>query len=216
MNVRLDLSALILLAASAVGLNSCGLTDTAATPAAITNVSQYYFPLASVGTNVAYERTVNGVSDTVRMTMQGRDPLATASSIGRCYSVNLSNDQQFHSDMFFVVNDSEAYTLGNVSCGVNGDTWLDLKSPLTVGQQWAFNTGNVYYPQMVTATVLRRGVQLKMPNAKVFDDVTEVRYIDSESDTTTKWFARGVGLVYATSTHVDTYLGSETRILESH
>lgn len=198
----------------AAGLASCGIADAPEHPAPITNVSQFYFPLSDVGVSFAYCRATSIGTDTVRMTMNGRDQTTVGQSPDRrCYAVGISNRDQFHSDLYFVVNDSEAATVGSVSCGSGGATWLDLKSPLTEGQQWQFNTGNFYSPELVTATVTRRGAQMKMPAGQVFDDVTEVQYVTAESDTTVKWFARGVGLIYSSSTRPDAYFGSEMKYI---
>lgn len=215
MQRRSTISTLVLLLASAVTVSSCSLVDAPQSDEAITDVSQYYYPLTEIGSSFSYSRISAEGTDTIMMTMQGNDAEAFTKGIGQCYAVGVSNEDEFNSDLYFVVNDSEASTLGNISCSDDRSRWIDLKSPLAEGQVWTFNTGNYYSPATVTATVVRRGAQMKMQDGGVFDDVTEVRYVSAVADTTTKWFARGVGLIYSTSTRSENYFGSAIRLIRS-
>ena len=53
---------------------------------------------------------------------------------------------------------------------------------------------------------------MKMPDGKIYDDVTEVLYT-SKSDSTIKWFARGTGLIYSSSNVTDSDFGAEMSLV---
>ncbi|HYM19372.1 MAG TPA: hypothetical protein VEW28_00035 [Candidatus Kapabacteria bacterium] len=195
-------------------LASCSVADAPPnSPAPVKNVADYYYPLSDVGMQYAYLRTTNIGSDTVRLKMQGNDAMSSAIGNTQCFAADLYKIGAFQSDLFFAVNDSEAYTLGTISCGTLGGYWLDLKTPLTEHLQWTFTTNGSYASITVTATVIHRGLKMKMPSGMTFDDVTEVLYVTNNADTTTKWFARGVGMVYSTSNQSDNYFGSQMKFI---
>ena len=208
------LSLFSLLAIAPLAINSCSVADAPPSSAApVRNVSDYYYPLSNVGTQYAYLRTSIVGSDTVHLKMQGGDAMPMTINNSQCYAADLFKDGSFQSDVYFAQNDSEAFTLGTLSCGTIGGYWLDLKAPLNEGQHWSFFTSSSYTSVKITATVVHRGLTMKMPSGKTFDDVTEVRYVGDNADTTTKWFARGVGMVYSNSNRSDNYFGSEMRYL---
>src|SRR5207247_1919925 len=122
---------------------------------------------------------------------------------------------RYLNNFFYKMNDSEAYTLGSVSCFGTNQNWLDLKAPLLAGQTWTFtnSNGSFYVNQTFTATVTHRGVKMKMPDGRIFDDVAEVTYVSSTGDSTVKWFAKGSGLIYSTSKDPDSDFGQEMRLL---
>ena len=202
----------------AIALSSCNaLVDPA--PQAlkpVIHIEDYYLPLKSIGTSYAYCRKSSYGTDTIWMTMQGNDASGLMLGDQACYATDMSSQtNQYLNNYFYTMNDSEAFTLGKVSCGNLDKYWLDLKTPLMVGQTWQFdNTNGSYYVNFhYTATVTRRGVQMKMPDGKIYDDVAEVIYT-SKSDTTVKWFARGVGLIYSVSKNPDSDFGKEMRLVE--
>ena len=203
---------------TALGTMCCNaLVDPAPrSPQAVTHIEDYYLPLKNVGTSYAYCRKSPMGVDTVWMTMEGNDPSAKMSGNGVCYSTDLTKTNRYLNNYYYAMNDSEAYTLGKLSCSGTDQYWLDLKAPLMVGQTWKFsNTNGSYYTESrYTAQVMRRGVQMKMPDGKVFDDVAEVIYTTKSGDSTVKWFARGVGLIYSTSKDPNSDFGAEMRLVE--
>ncbi len=176
-------------------------------PGPVTHVEDYYLPLKSIGISYAYCRKSATGADTLLMTMQGNDPSALLAGNKACYSTDLSKTNLYLDNYYYAMNDSEAYTLGTISCSGTDKYWLDLKAPLMVGQTWKFYNTSGSFSQY-TAKVTRRGVQMKMPDGKTYGDVTEVIYT-SQGDSTVKWFARGVGLIYSTSNTPDTDFGEE-------
>lgn len=206
-------SSLLIIAFAAIGCNA--IVDTPSQSAQpVTHVEDYYLPLKNIGTSYAYCRKSPYGADTVWMTMQGNDNNALMLGNQACYSTDVLNPGSYLSNYYFAMNDSEAYTLGKVSCGGTDKLWLDLKAPLIVGQTWEFHNskGSYYIDNRITATVKRRGAQMKMPDGKIYDDVTEVLYT-SKSDSTVKWFARGVGLIYSSSNVIDSDFGAEMRLV---
>jgi hypothetical protein len=199
-------SSLLAISFGIVGCNS--LVDSVSpSQQPVTHVEDYYLPLKSIGTSYAYCRKYSSGADTLLMTMKGNDPSALMAGNKACYSTDLSKTNLYLNNYYFAMNDSEAYTLGKISCGGTDKFWLDLKTPLMEGQTWKFTNTNGSYSQY-TAKVTRRGVQMKMPDGKMYDDVTEVVYT-SKGDSTVKWFARGVGLIYSTSNTPDSDFGEE-------
>ncbi len=195
----------------AVGVSSCSvIADAPYTPSSVQNVGQYYYPLEKIGIQYCYLRKSPYGSDTVKMTMMGYDaqPAALTNNMA-CFSADLHKEGSFTNNLYFSVSDSEAYSVGKTSCSAGNNYWLDLKAPLTEHQQWTFYTSSYYSPGLVTATVLRRGVKLKMPDGRLFDDVTQISYVSSKADTTVKWFARGFGLIYTSSNHTDFDFGDQ-------
>jgi hypothetical protein len=176
----------------------------------LSNIEDFYLPLKSIGTSYAYCRKSLSGADTLLMTMQGVDNSAAMNPNEVCYSTDISQTNLYLTNYYYSMNDSEAYSLGELSCGGSDKYWLDLKAPLTVGQTWKFNNiyGSSGSGSLYTAKVTRRGVQMKMPDGKLYDDVTEVIYTHA-SDSTVKWFARGVGLIYSTSNTPDSDFGEE-------
>jgi hypothetical protein len=185
-------------------------------PAAVTKVEDYYLPLKNIGASYAYCRKNLTSIDTVFMTMQGKDATSVMFGNEQCYATDMTktNNRPLF-DYYFVMNDSEAYTLGKVSCFGADKYWLDLKAPLMVGQKWTFSNsnGNYYPTDVYTASVTRRGVKMKMPDGVVYDDVAEVIYTSKAGDSTVKWFAKGVGLIYSTSKKPDSDFGQEMRLV---
>jgi hypothetical protein len=198
--------------AFALGAIGCsGIVDsTPQSPSPVTHVEDYYLPLKSIGTSYAYCRKSSSGSDTLLMTMLGTDYSSLMVGNQQCYSADFTKTNLYLNNFYFALNDSEAYTLGKVSCSGTDKFWLDLKAPLMVGQTWKFNNsnGNYYTDSHYLAKVTRRGVQMKMPDGKTYNDVTEVIYV-SKSDSTVKWFARGVGLIYSSSNTMDSDFGQE-------
>ena len=201
-------------AVASVGCNA--LVDSAPPSAQpVTHIEEYYLPLRSIGTSYAYCRKSSYGADTVWMTMQGNDASGLMLGNQACYATDMSSQtNKYLNNYYYAMNDSEAFTLGKVSCGNHDKYWLDLKTPLMVGQTWTFKNanGSYYIESFYTATVTRRGFQMKMPDGKIYDDVAEVLYT-SKSDSTVKWFARGVGLIYSTSKKPDSDFGEEMRLV---
>ncbi|MEI8135000.1 MAG: hypothetical protein WCH46_07995 [bacterium] len=197
--------------------NGCGaVTDPIPnSPAPVWNVEQYYLPLKNIGASITYCRKTQTTIDTIKMTMQGNDDSGLMLGNQYCYTTDLSKTNSRLFDYYFTMNDSEAYTLGKLSCGQTDKYWLDLKAPLTVGQTWSFSNsnGSYYVTNTYTAKVTRRGVTMKMPDGKVYDDVAEIIYASKSGDTTVKWFAKGTGLIYSTSKNPDSDFGKEMRIV---
>jgi hypothetical protein len=189
----------------------CGsIADSApASPASVTNVADYYLPLNSIGASYMYCLKINAVSDTVQMLMQG-EAMVDKMRGGKCYSTYMTKANQRIFNYYYTMNDSEAYTLGT-SCTGENSTWLDLKIPMTVGQKWTFDNsgGSFYVNNTYTATITRRGATMKMPDGTIFNDVAEVVYTSSGGDSTVKWFAKGVGLIYSTSKNPNSDFGQE-------
>ena len=177
----------------------------------VTHVEDYYLPLKSVGTSYSYCRKSPIGADTVAMTMKGNDESGLMLGNQVCYSTDLSNTNRYLNNYYYSMTDSEAYTLGKVSCSGTDKYWLDLKAPLTVGQTWKFNNshGSSYSNTIYTARVSRRGVQMKMPDGNIYNDVAEIVYTSKAGDSTVKWFAHGVGLIYSSSTNPDSDFGQE-------
>lgn len=195
----------------AATVSSCSvIADAPNNPSTVQNVGQYYYPLEKIGIQYCYLRKTPLGSDTVQMTMMGNDaqPAALTNNMA-CFSADLHKAGSFTNNLYFSVSDSEAFSVGKTFCAAGNNYWLDLKAPLTEHQQWTFYTSSYYSPGFVTATVLRRGAKLKMPDGRVFDDVTQVSYVSSNADTTVKWFARGVGLIYTSSNHTDYDFGDQ-------
>ncbi len=198
------------LALTAAAVSSCSvIADAPTTPSAIQNVGQYYYPLEKIGIQYCYLRKAPSGTDTVKMTMMGNDPQPTPTNNMACFSAGLHSEGLLTNSLYFSVSDSEAFSVGKTFCAAGNNYWLDLKAPLTEHQQWTFSTSSYYSPGLVTATVLHRGAKLKMPDGRVFDDVTQVSYVTSNADTTVKWFARGVGLIYTSSNHTDYDFGDQ-------
>ncbi|MDP4218801.1 MAG: hypothetical protein Q8916_07000 [Bacteroidota bacterium] len=207
-------SAILIVASALVGCNA--LVDSAPSQQKpVLNIEEYYLPLKSIGTSYAYCRKNSTGADTIWMTMQGNDASGLMMGNQACYSADMTKMNLYLNNFYYAMNDSEAYTLGKVSCGNNEKYWLDLKAPLMVGQQWKFNNsnGSYYIQSRYTAEVTRRGVQMKMPDGKTYDDVAEVVYTSQSGDSTVKWFARGVGLIYSTSKQPDSDFGEEMRLV---
>ena len=144
--------------------------------------------------------------------MQGNDAMGMMRGNKQCYAADLKTDYFFNS-YFFLMNDTEACTLGSISCYGAETKWLDLKAPLMPGQQWTFDQSGMYKKNTYMATVTKRGVQMKMPDGTIYNDVIEVVYTRGASDSTVKWFAKGIGLIYSTSTNPDNDFGQEMRLL---
>ena len=200
---------------AATGCNS--LVDPAPQSAqAVTHIEDYYLPLKSIGTSYAYCRKSSYGIDTLWMTMKGNDAAGLMLGDQACYATDMSSQtNQYLNNYYYAMNDSEAYTLGKVSCSGTDKFWLDLKAPLLVGQTWKFknSNGSYYIEKNYTAKVARRGVQMKMPDGKTYDDVAEIIYT-SKSDTTVKWFAHGVGLIYSSSNNPDSDFGNEMQLVD--
>ena len=181
----------------------------------VTHIEDYYLPLKNIGTSYAYCRKSSYGTDTLWMRMKGNDASGLMLGNQACYATDMSSQtNQYLNNYYYAMSDSEAYTLGKVSCSGTDKFWLDLKAPLIVGQTWKFkNTNGSYYVENnYTAKVTRRGVQMKMPDGKIYNDVVEVIYT-AKSDSTIKWFARGVGLIYSTSKNPDSDFGDEMRLV---
>ena len=208
-------SVILLGAFAASGCNS--LVDPAPQSIqAVTHIEDYYLPLKSIGTSYAYCRKSSYGIDTLLMTMKGNDAAGLMLGDQACYATDMtSQSNQYLNNYYYAMNDSEAYTLGKVSCSGTDKFWLDLKAPLLVGQTWTFknSNGSYYVEKNYTAKVMRRGVQMKMSDGKTYNDVAEVIYT-SKSDTTVKWFARGIGLIYSTSKNPDSDFGNEMQLVE--
>jgi len=209
MNYLIRSSLLVTIVLGAYGCSSLvdSAPSTEMTP--LTHVEDYYLPLKNIGTSYAYCRKSSAGADTLLMTMQGVDR-STAMNGSVCYSTDISKTNLYLTNYYYSMNDSEAYSLGELSCGGSDKFWLDLKTPLTLGQTWKFNNvfGSTNATSLYTAKVTRRGVQLKMPDGKLYGDVTEVIYT-CYGDSTVKWFARGIGLIYSTSNTPDSDFGQE-------
>ena len=207
-------SVILLGAFASVGCNA--IADSTPPPAqAVTHIEDYYLPLKSIGKAYAYCRKSPYGADTVWMTMKGNDASGMMLGNQACYAADMSSQtNQYLNNYYYSMNDSEAFTLGKVSCGNLDKYWLDLKTPLLVGQTWQFdNTNGSYYVNFrYTAKVTRRGVQMKMQDGKIYDDVVEIIYT-SKSDSVVKWYARGVGLIYSTSKNLDSDYGNEMRLV---
>ncbi len=177
----------------------------------VAHVEDYYLPLKNVGMSYSYCRKSSYGADTLSMTMQGNDASGLILGNQVCYSTDLTKTNRYLNNYYYAMNDSEAYTLGKVSCNGTDQYWLDLKTPLMVGQSWKFNNshGSAYSSTTYTAKVTRRGAQMKMPDGKIFDDVAEIIYTSKSGDSTVKWFAHGVGLIYSTSKNPDSDFGQE-------
>ena len=185
-------------------------------PSPVMNVQEYYLPLKQIGASFEYCRKFPDRTDTIYMTMRGKDAMGIMSGDQQCYHMDLSNSSQFLNTYFYSMTDTEAYTIGNLSCFASApQKWLDLKAPLTVGQIWTFenSNGSFYQKNTYTATVTRRDVKMKMPDGRIFDNVAEVTYVSPAADTTVKWFAKGTGLIYSTSKNSNSDFGKEMRLL---
>jgi hypothetical protein len=186
---------------------------TPSAPAAVMHIQDYYLPLNNSGSSLTYcVKTTTG-ADTVQMLMQGVNSTDKMRG-GLCYSTYMSRANQRIFNYYYTMNDSEAYSLGT-SCMGENSSWLDLKTPLAIGQQWTFDNsgGSFYINKTYTATVTRRGATMKMPDGKTYSDVTEVIY-SSGADSTVKWFAKNVGLIYTTSKNPNSDFGQEMRLLD--
>ena len=197
--VRIFLAAL-----SAAVMTSCGVVDAVPDePKPITSVSEFYYRLGSIGAQYVYEihrLNVNLQSrDTMKLTMHGSEDGMIMLDKSRCYSAGIDFGANFSDKYYYAMNDSIAYNLERSACGLPGKLWVDLKTPLTVGQMWEFSPSNFYQPMRYKALVTRRGAQMKLPDGKIYTDVAEILYTSSNQDTIVKYFARGVGLVYSTS-----------------
>jgi len=198
--------------AAALGASGCNtLVDApASVPAPVTNVQDYYLPLSNVGTSLMYCLKIDKQPDTIQMLMQGVEMVDKMRG-GNCYSTYMSKANRRIFNYFYTMNDSEAYTLGT-SCMTSNTTWLDLKTPLMVGQKWTFDNspgGSMYISNTYTATVTRRGATMKMPDGTIYNDVAEVVYTSQSGDSTVKWFAKGTGLIYSTTKDPNSDFGQE-------
>jgi hypothetical protein len=197
-----------------IGCNS--LVDSAPSASQpVLKVEDYYLPLKNIGASFTYCRKTATGADTILMTMQGQDISGVMPGNGMCYAADLTKTNHRLYDYYYSMNDSEAYTLGKLSCGSTEKYWLDLKAPLTVGQTWKFSNtnGSYYLTNYYTAKVSRRGATMKMPDGTIYNDVTEVIYLSQSGDSTVKWFAKGTGLIYCTSKEPDSDFGQEMRLL---
>ena len=207
--MKIFISSLIVMIFGSVG---CSIVDTAPQPSsAVSHVEDYYLPLKNIGISYTYCRKTSFGADTLLMTMQGNDASGLMVGNQACYSTDLTRTNFYLNNYYYAMNDSEAYTLGKVSCNGTDKYWLDLKTPLMVGQTWKFSNahGSSYSSTTYTAKVTRRGAQMKMPDGKIYDDVAEIIYTSKSGDSTVKWFAHGVGLIYSTSKNPDSDFGQE-------
>lgn len=191
----------LLAALGAAGLASCSLVDSPAeSPKPITNVSEFYYQLNNIGSEYSYELRSADSRDTMKLTMGGSEAGMITLDRSRCYSAaTTAAGDNFSIKNYYAMNDSTAYSLGRTNCGLPGRYWVDLKTPLTVGQTWEFDTQDPYTAIEYKALVARRGASMKMPDGKIYDDVAQIIYTSSSQDTIVKYFARGVGLVYSVS-----------------
>jgi hypothetical protein len=213
--MKSSVAALIFFAAlGTIGCNAV-VDSPPQSPQPVTHIEDYYLPLKNVGVSYLYCRKSSSGADTISMTMQGNDASGVKLGNQFCYSTDLTKTNSYLNNYYYTMNDSEAYTLGKVSCGGTDEYWLDLKAPLMIGQSWEFkntNGGNSAESDY-TAYVTRRGGQMKMPDGKIYNDVAEIIYV-SISDSTVKWFARGVGLIYSTSKTPNPDFGEEMWLVE--
>ena len=204
--------------AAMIGASGCSsvVDPVPPSPQPVMNVADYYLPLTNVGASYAYCVKTSTGADTILMTMQGRDANTAVMPSGQlCYSTDLTRSTYRLFSYYYSMNDSEAYTLGKISCGSPDQYWLDLKAPLMVGQTWKFNNnnGSSYVTSFYTAKVTRRGATMKMPDGTIYNDVAEIIYTSSAGDSTVKWFARGTGLLYSTTKQPNSDFGQEMRLV---
>src|SRR5947209_4132408 len=103
---------------SALAVSGCGaLVDSVpSSPEPVLHVADYYLPLKDIGASYSYCRKSPSGADTINMTMDGNDAVGAMLGIKQCYATALSKTDLFLNSYYFRMNDSEAYTLGRVSC----------------------------------------------------------------------------------------------------
>jgi hypothetical protein len=180
-------------------VSSCGLVDSPEEkPAPVNDVREYYFTLDVPADHHVYYTYVtepvvklaNSVVDTLRMEMEGKaDDWQAPSPALQVYECAWQYSSTGYADYYYAMSADTAYYLGYE---FKKDTWQDLVGPLTVGKTWTFTTSQSAEP--VTATVTRVGVQASV-RGKVYKDIIEVKYQNADVSKT-KWFAKGIGVVY--------------------
>lgn len=197
--LRRSLGLLLIAAASVLScsLSSCGITDTPPTvPAPVNKVSEYYYTLDKVNAWYHYSTIfpATNTNVTLDMQMEGIDkdyPLFRNATVYECSWI-LSNQPDNKTDYYYAISDSEAYYLA-YDASPAATYWLDLKAPLQENATWEF-------PDMdgkrTVAKVIRMGAQMKLAG-KSYSDIIQVEYRNMvDSSATTKFFARGLGMVY--------------------
>lgn len=185
-------------------LAGCGLVDSNdpqhPTP---TSIRDYYVKLEDTSARYSYYQNqkssfFTGI-DTLSMHMTGPDS-GPASMWGERYSCDWKMTYSPNPiSWYYAVSDSMAVDLG--PWATDSDPWIELKTPLVKDSSWTFVNSGETITAKITSIVNSAFVA-----GKSYSDVIVVTYKGNQSFVGTRWFARGLGVIYRKDTSSSAFI----------
>lgn len=171
----------------------------------VMNVKQYYAKLETPKTlyhyQTSYARSGGApTANTLEMEMYGPAPYDYQGmpTFGCDWTFQSGKTTKW----YYALAQDSAVDLGDATFN---EHWTDLKAPLAAGKSWSFTRVS---GEVITAKITQFGVQVKV-NGRTFDDVIAVEYTGDRGTASVRWFANGIGMIFAHTQNADGSVSEE-------